>query len=46
MRQKRNIGWVDAQAMVDGQFVCSAELMFSISSDPDNFGFDASVLHA
>jgi 3-hydroxyacyl-[acyl-carrier-protein] dehydratase len=46
VRQKRSIIWVDAQATVDGQFVCSAELTFSISSDPDLFGFDSSVLHA
>jgi 3-hydroxyacyl-[acyl-carrier-protein] dehydratase len=46
VRTKRSIIWVDAQATVDGQFVCSAELTFSISSDPDNFGFDSSVLRA
>ena len=45
-RHKRNIGWCMAEATVDGQFVCSAELMFSISSDPRMFGFDAAVLHA
>ena len=35
-----------ANATVDGEFVCSAELMFSIASDPRVFGADASVLHA
>ena len=44
-RHKRNIGWVSAEANVDGQFVCSAELMFSISTDPRLFGYDATVLH-
>jgi len=46
MRHKRNIGWVAGEASVDGQFVCSAELMFSISSDPRLFGYDLTVLHA
>ena len=46
LRHKRNIGWVGGEATVDGQFVCSAELMFSISSDPALFGYDSTVLHA
>jgi 3-hydroxyacyl-[acyl-carrier-protein] dehydratase len=46
LRHKRNIGWVSAEANVDGQFVCSAELMFSISTDPRLFGYDATVLHS
>jgi 3-hydroxyacyl-[acyl-carrier-protein] dehydratase len=46
LRHKRNIGWVGAEATVEGQFACSAELMFSISSDPRMFGADSSVLHA
>lgn len=45
LRHKRNIGWVSAQAEVEGQFACSAELMFSITSDPRMFGADSSVLH-
>jgi hypothetical protein len=45
-KHKRNIGWVHAEGNVDGQFVVSAELMFSIASDPRLFGFDATVLHA
>ena len=46
LKHKRNIGWVSAEANVDGQFVCSAELMFSISMDPRLFGYDATVLHS
>jgi 3-hydroxyacyl-[acyl-carrier-protein] dehydratase len=46
LRHKRSIGWVAAEATVDGQFVCSAELMFSISADPRMFKGDAAVLHA
>jgi 3-hydroxyacyl-[acyl-carrier-protein] dehydratase len=46
LRHKRNIGWVGCEAMVDGQFACSAELMFSIASDPRMFGADSTVLHA
>jgi len=44
-RHKRNIGWVHAEASVDDQFVCSAELMFSIATDPSSFMRDAKVLH-
>ena len=46
IKHKRNIGWVHAQGHVDDQFVVSAELMFSISSDPRLHGYDAAVLHA
>ncbi|MDQ2865559.1 MAG: 3-hydroxyacyl-ACP dehydratase FabZ [Candidatus Eremiobacteraeota bacterium] len=46
VRSKRNIGWVSGEAKVDGQLACSAELMFSIASDPRMFGADAAVLHA
>jgi 3-hydroxyacyl-[acyl-carrier-protein] dehydratase len=46
LRHKRNIGWVSGEATVDGQFACSAEIMFSITSDPRMFGADASILHA
>jgi 3-hydroxyacyl-[acyl-carrier-protein] dehydratase len=45
-KHKRNIGWVHAEGKVDDQFVVSAELMFSIASAPQLFGFDATVLHA
>jgi len=34
LRHKRNIGWVTGEATVDGQFACSAEIMFSIVSNP------------
>jgi 3-hydroxyacyl-[acyl-carrier-protein] dehydratase len=44
-RNRKNIGWVDASATVDGQFVCSAELMFSINDDPRAFRLDCGVLH-
>lgn len=46
VKSKRNIGWVSGEAKVDGQLACSAELMFSIASDPRMFGADAAVLHA
>ena len=46
LRHKRNIGWVGGVATVEGQFACSAEIMFSIASDPRMFGGDSSVLHA
>lgn len=46
LRHKRNIGWVAVEAKVGDQLACSAELMFSIASDPRMFGADASVLHA
>ena len=46
VKHKRNIGWVEAEAKVEGQLACSAELMFSIASDPRSFNLDASVLHA
>ena len=46
VKHKRNIGWVKAEGRVGDQFVVSAELMFSIASDPRVFGYDATVLHA
>lgn len=46
LRHRRNIGWVSTVAMVDGQLACSAELMFSIVSDPRMYGADSAVLHA
>jgi len=45
LRHKRNIGWVLGEATVDGQFAGSAELMFSIASDPRLFAADSTVLH-
>ena len=44
-KTRLNIGWVAAEASVDGKLVVSAELMFSISVDPSAFAHDASVLH-
>jgi 3-hydroxyacyl-[acyl-carrier-protein] dehydratase len=46
LRHKRNIGWVGGEATVDGQFACSAELMFSIASDARMVGADSTVLRA
>ncbi|PZR59612.1 MAG: 3-hydroxyacyl-[acyl-carrier-protein] dehydratase FabZ [Candidatus Meridianibacter frigidus] len=46
LKVRKNIGWISAVAKVDGQLVCSGELMFSIASDPRLFGYDAAVLHA
>ncbi len=46
LKHKRNIGWVNAKATVDGEFVCSAELMFSIASNPRVVGADVTVLNA
>jgi 3-hydroxyacyl-[acyl-carrier-protein] dehydratase len=45
-RHKRNIGWVKSEATVDGEFVCSAELMFSIAPNTRMTGVDAAVLRA
>jgi 3-hydroxyacyl-[acyl-carrier-protein] dehydratase len=44
-KTKLNIGWVAADASVDGKLVVSVELMFSISVDPSAFAHDATVLH-
>lgn len=46
LRHKRNIGWVKAEAQVNGQVACIAELMFSINSNDRMIGGDASVLHS
>jgi 3-hydroxyacyl-[acyl-carrier-protein] dehydratase len=45
LRHKRNIGWIAAEAKVDEQLVCSAELMFSVAPDTRAFSMDAKVLH-
>ncbi len=45
LRHKLNIGWVHVEGSVDGNMVCSGDLMFSIGSDPSSFPFDASILH-
>ncbi|BDE04736.1 3-hydroxyacyl-[acyl-carrier-protein] dehydratase FabZ [Vulcanimicrobium alpinum] len=44
-KTKLNIGWVSAEAKVDGKVVVSAELTFSITIDPSAFANDATVLH-
>lgn len=42
---RRNIGFAQCEASVDGARVVSAELTFSISIDPQAFDDDAPVLH-
>jgi beta-hydroxyacyl-ACP dehydratase FabZ len=42
---RMNYGSIVAEARVDSQLVCSAELAFSIVSDTRLFRLDASVLH-
>jgi 3-hydroxyacyl-[acyl-carrier-protein] dehydratase len=45
-KHKRNIGWVSAEASVDGQLACKCELMFSIvAGDAKTFSLDSAVLH-
>lgn len=44
VRARLNIGWVSAEARVEGKLVCSGELMFSIVNAPTTFGMDASIL--
>ncbi len=44
LRQRSNIGWVAAEAKVEGKVVCSAQLMFS-ASEVGRFVNDASILH-
>ena len=45
-KHKRNIGWVSAEASVDGQLACKAELMFSIvAADAKSFNLDSAVMH-
>ncbi|MFN2528378.1 MAG: 3-hydroxyacyl-ACP dehydratase FabZ [Candidatus Baltobacteraceae bacterium] len=46
VKLRKNIGWIKATAQVEGQLVCSGDLMFSIATDPRLFGYDATVLHA
>jgi len=45
VKTKLAIGWVHAEASVDGKPVVSGELMFSIAADPSAHGYDAAVLH-
>jgi len=44
-KHRRGIGWVVANAHVGEEFVCSAELMFSLATDPRVMGFDSTVLN-
>ncbi len=44
LRARSNMGWVKAEAKVDGRLACSAELMFSVA-EVARFSMDASVLH-
>ena len=45
LRARSNMGWVAAEAKVDGKLACSAQLMFSVQN-VTNFNMDASVLHS
>ena len=45
VKHRRGIGWIEAKAHVGDEFVCSAELMFSLASDPSARGFDSTVLN-
>jgi beta-hydroxyacyl-ACP dehydratase FabZ len=44
LRTRLNIGWVEAEAQVDGKVACSAQLMFSIAAATAEGAFDASIL--
>ena len=44
-KTRKNIGWVQAEARVDGELAVSGELMFSVSIDPRAFRLDATILH-
>jgi 3-hydroxymyristoyl/3-hydroxydecanoyl-(acyl carrier protein) dehydratase len=44
LRARSSMGWVKAEARVDGKLACSAELMFSVA-DVADFRMDAQVLH-
>jgi len=44
IRTRLNIGWVEAEARVDGKLACSAHLMFSIAAESTSRLFDASIL--
>ncbi len=44
LRTRKNVGWVHAEAKVEGKLICSAELMFSVAFVGE-FGLDATVLH-
>jgi beta-hydroxyacyl-ACP dehydratase FabZ len=44
VRTRLNIGWVEAEAEVDGKLACSASLMFSIASEASSSMYDATIL--
>jgi 3-hydroxyacyl-[acyl-carrier-protein] dehydratase len=44
LRARSNMGWVTAEAKVDGKLACAAQLMFSVQN-VTNFNMDATVLH-
>ncbi len=44
LRSRSNMGWVQAEAKVDGKLSCAAHLMFSVQ-EVAKFNMDASVLH-
>jgi 3-hydroxyacyl-[acyl-carrier-protein] dehydratase len=44
LRARSNMGWVTAEAKVDGKLACAAQLMFSVQNVV-NFNMDATVLH-
>jgi 3-hydroxyacyl-[acyl-carrier-protein] dehydratase len=44
LRARSNMGWVAAEAKVDGKLACAAQLMFSVQN-VTNFDMDAMVLH-
>lgn len=44
LRARSNMGWVTAEAKVDGKLACAALLMFSVQN-VTNFTMDATVLH-
>jgi 3-hydroxyacyl-[acyl-carrier-protein] dehydratase len=45
IKTRGNIGWVAANARVDGKVVASAQLTYSIVDDAGVFALDAPVLH-
>ncbi len=44
LRARTSMGWITAEARVNGKLACSAQLMFSVQN-VTNFGMDATVLH-
>jgi len=46
VKHKRNIGWVEGEGTVDGEFVVSVNLIFSISTDLGLLAYDSTVLHS